>query len=343
MFSKIVLSKENLISNAKSFMQKSEKDICVMVKANAYGHGLQKVCEALKDTVSFFGVSNEEEGEAVREVCQNPVIVFGACDDYFKCMQKNISFAVFSLKMVKKLIKLAKNNKLIPKIHICINTGMNRYGVKNINEFVKIIKLLQKNQIEAEGVYTHFSSLTTDNNYTQKQEKLFKEYLAFLPQNWKTISHVGGGNSIVHGIEADMYRVGLGIYGYGFDFVKPVLTIKSKIVDIVHVEKGEHVGYLCSFTANKNMTVATVPLGYGDGISRKLSNHIDVQINGKTASNVGNICMDAFMVDVTNIKCEIGDDVTVFKNASEWCGIIGTTEYEVLTNFSKFRGKREVE
>ena len=99
-------------------------------------------------------------------------------------------------------------------------------------------------------------------------------------------------------------------------------------------------GYLCGFTAQKDMIVATIPLGYADGLPRKLSNKFQVKINGEMANSTGNVCMDAFMVDVTNIKCKIGDRVKVLTNASLLAPIIETTEYETLTNLTKMRAKR---
>lgn len=343
MLSKIVLSKDNLLHNLSEIKKRSNGKICAMVKANAYGHGLTEVATLIKDHVAFFGVSNQDEAETIRGFCDTPIIIFGLCDDYVRCMQNNISFALFSLKMTKNVIKIAKKSHFYPKLHLCINSGMNRYGIRNLREFVKIIRLLKNNNIQLEGVYTHFSSLTTDAKYTQKQRKKLEDFLTFLPREWKTIIHVGGGNSIFGNFNADMYRVGLGLYGYGFDFVKPVLKIKSQIVELEDVEKGEHVGYLCAFTANKKIKVATIPIGYADGLPRKLSNNIYVNINDKKAKSCGNICMDTFMVDVSDIKCKIGDEICVLDDASIWAKILDTTVYEVLTNFCRFRGDREIE
>lgn len=341
MFSKIFLCKDNLIENVKNLKSICNAEICAMVKANAYGHGVKEITEILKDYVEFFGVSNQSEAGEIRERnLDSKIIVFGACEDYLYCMKYNISFALFSYFDAKNIIKIAKKENLTPKMHLCVNSGMNRYGVKEIKEFVKIIKLLEKNKIELEGIYTHFSSLTTDENYTQKQKETFEKFLSLLPQNWKTIKHVGGGGTIYRNFCYDMYRTGLEIYGYGNENLKRVLSIESHIVDLQKVKKGEHIGYLCSFTAPKDMTIATIPLGYGDGFPRKLSNKFGVIINGKKAINTGNICMDAFMVDVTDIRCKVGDKVKILDNATDLTQDLQTTEYEVLTNFTKFRGER---
>ena len=343
MFSKIFLSRDNFLNNIESIEKISQKKTCVMIKANAYGHGEKEVISILKDRIDYFGVSNQSEALLARKYTNKDIIVFGACEDYRVCMLNDISFAVFSLSDAKKIEKIAKKNKLTSKMHLCINTGMNRYGVKSEKDYDKIISYLLKNKVSLAGLYTHFSSLTTDREYTEKQKEKFERFVAKLPKCWETCVHVGGGRSIFEGIDADVYRVGLEVYGYGNEFVKPVLRVESEIVDIQKVYKGEHIGYLCGYTAQEDITVATIPLGYGDGLPRKLSNKLQVKINGKTAQNVGNICMDAFMVDVSKINCKIGDKVVIFDNATAIAPLIESTEYEVLTNLSKFRGERIIE
>ncbi len=342
MFSNIFLNKSNLIQNCHKLKETAGGKLCVMVKANAYGHGDKQIVKMLEDEVDFFGVSNQMEAERLRPLTKAHLVVFGACEDYKSCIENDISFILLSYHHAKKIVALSKKTNKNPRLHLCINTGMNRYGIKDTKEFIKIIELLSLHNLQLEGVYTHFSSLTTDLSYTLRQEKLFNDFLSLLPKNWNTIKHVGGGGTIFSDIKADMYRVGLEVYGYGKDCVKPVLSVQSQIVDIQKVAQGEHVGYLCGFTAEKDMIVATIPLGYGDGLPRKLSNHLEVLVNGKKAKSTGNICMDAFMVDVTNIKCKIGDKITIFDNVSELATIVGTTEYEILTNLSKFRGDRVI-
>lgn len=341
MFSKIIINKENLnfnIDYIKEHIQ--DKKLCIMVKADAYGHGVDMIIPIIESRVDFFGVSNEQEAFKIRGLTSKGIIVFGACEDYKKCMRRNISFAVFSLNNVKKVVKIAKKYKLTPKMHLCINSGMNRYGVKTEEDVEEIIEFLIKENLFLEGIYTHFSSLTTDEKYTLEQNNKFQKICSLLPNYWKTIKHIGGGNSIYRNFDTNMNRVGMLCYGYGNDIVKPVLSIISHIVDIQKVAKGEHIGYLCGYTAKKDMKVATIPLGYADGLSRKYSNKIYVMINGQKVYNVGNICMDAFMVDVSKLDCKINDEVVVLSDAKEFAPLIESTEYEVLTNFRKFRGKR---
>ena len=342
MFSKIFLNKENLLSNLTFLKNNTDGKICAMVKANAYGHGARQIVGILEQEIDFFGVSNQSEAEEIRDITNKDIIVFGACEDYEKAIKDDVSFAVFSYLQVKKIVCLSKKAKCLPKMHLCLNTGMNRYGIKTFDELKRIIAFLQKQNIELAGIYTHFSSLCCDKDYTDKQNKKFKDFLKLLPKNWTTIKHVGGGQTIFKNIHADMNRVGIELYGYGNENVKPILSIESQIVDKQNIKKGEHIGYLCGFTAQKDMTIATIPLGYGDGFCRKLSNKIEVIVNGKKTLGCGNICMDAMMVDVSGITCKIGDKVKMFDDAKKFAYIAGTSEYEILTNFSKFRGEREI-
>ena len=343
MLSKILIDKNNLISNFKYiFSQADGKDVCMMIKADAYGHGMEEVIKILDGKVTTFGVSNLDEALRARAITNHKIIIFGDCENPLVCMKNNISMSLLSFDQLKKIIKIAKKNALRPKLHLNVNTGMNRFGIQNKSEMEKIISYCQKYGIELEGIFTHFSSLTTDAAYSIRQEKKFEEFVSMLPKEWSTISHVGGGNSMFEDVDCDMVRVGLLFYGYGNEHVKPVMKIRSIISDMQFVRKGEHVGYLSSFTAERDMIVATIPLGYADGLPRKLSNIMEVKVKNKKARSTGNICMDSFMVDVTSLNVKVGDEVSIMTDANELGKIIGTTAYEVCTNFIKFRGERQI-
>lgn len=342
MFNKIFINKSNLLHNLnyiKNFLD--GRKICVMVKANAYGHGMSEIAECLKDEDVSFGVSNQEEAFSLREITDKQIIIFGAVENYKRIIDSNIDFAVFSYNQIKNILNMQKNSK--PKMHLCLNTGMNRYGINDKNEFLKIIKLLKKHKIELSGIYTHFSSLTTDEKYTERQKRLFYDFCYLLPSEWKTQTHVGGGKTVFENIDAQMFRSGIEIYGYGDKNLLPVMSVTSQIVDTVKVKKDEHIGYLCGYTAQKDMTVGAIPLGYGDGLPRKLSNKLQIEFNNNILQNVGNICMDCFMVNIDKSKAKIGDNVVIMKDATQLAKLIGSTEYEVLTNFCKFRGERIIE
>lgn len=341
MFNKIIINKTNLLHNVH-YLQNllEEKKLCVMVKANAYGHGMKEIVQCLKQEDIAYGVSNEEEAFALRELSDKQIVVFGAIENYQKIMSENIEFAIFSLGEVKKVCEIAKKLDLKPKMHLCLNSGMNRYGVKEKGEFLKVIAVLKKYNFALSGFYTHFSSLTTDENYTERQKRIFYEFCYMLPKEWNVTTHVGGGRSIFLDIDAQMFRSGIEVYGYGNQDLLPVMSVKSQIVDITQAEEGEHIGYLCGYTAQQKMKIGLIPLGYADGLPRKLSNKMMVTCKGKTLENVGNICMDCFMVNLGKNKIKVGYEVDILNSASLFAPLVESTEYEVLTNFSRFRGER---
>ncbi len=342
MMSKIILDNNNLQNNLNFVKEQSNNaKICAMVKANAYGHGLKEIVGLLNGKIDAFGIVNIEEALTIREVdSSTPVILFGKCDDIEKALQNNISLTIISIENLENILKIAKKLQILPKLHLNINSGMNRFGIKSKKDFKKVISILNKNHLQLDGIFTHFSSLTTDEDYTLKQKESFDSFISMLPKKWNPIIHVGGGHSVLTFEGYQMYRVGMFLYGYGDENLRPVLSVKSKIVDIQEVVKGEHIGYMSAFTAEKNMKVASIPLGYDDGVKRGLSNKFHVKINGNSCKNVGNICMDCFMVDISNVKAKIGDEVEIMTNALEWAEILNTSEYEVLTNFNGFRGER---
>jgi alanine racemase len=341
MLSKIILDSQNLSHNISYLLEQAEgREVCLMIKADAYGHGMEEIIALVDGKITTFGVSNLQEALRAREYTSHKVIIFGDCEDPLLCMMNNISMSLLSVDQLKKILKIAKKENLKPKLHLNVNTGMNRFGIQSKKDLKKIIELCVKNNIELEGIFTHFSSLTTDEEYSQMQENKFAQFADMLPQEWNTIVHVGGGNSLFENLDCDMIRVGLLAYGYGNEHVLPVMKIKSKVSDLQLVHKGEHVGYLCGFTAEEDMIVATIPLGYADGLPRKLSNILKVKIRGRLCQSTGNICMDSFMVDVSNVNVKVGDEVEILNNANDISEILGTTAYEVCTNFIKLRGER---
>ena len=344
MFNKMILS-QSAVENNIRFLKNvaGEKSLCIMVKANAYGHGLQEMVKLLSGKVQCFGVATQEEALLLRQIDQRTrVIVFGRVRDCSLMIERNIDFTVFSYNMLKEVLLKTKASLYAPALHLAVNSGMNRYGFRDEIEWQKAIKLLKKNNICPQGVFTHFSSLTTDKAYTLNQKKIFDKFLAALPASWKFLTHVGGGYSLFENCNYDMFRVGMMAYGYGHEKVKPIMKVVSEIVDVSFVKKGEHVGYLCSYTAQDDTTVAVVPIGYGDGLTRSLSNNLFVKVKGKTVKNVGNVCMDCFMIDVSGIDVKEGDKVEVFWDAKNWSELEGTSTYEVCTNFAKMRGERVI-
>lgn len=308
-----------------------------MVKANGYGLGFETICKTLLGKAKFFGVANLQEALQIRKFDNiTPVLVVGIVEDFLTALKYNISITIDNENQINNLIKTFQNKKLSQKIkiHIKINSGMNRLGINNKKTLKNIIKIIKKyNFIEFEGIFTHFATADCDELFFNKQLKIFNEYIKLIPPIFNPIKHIGG-SAVLQNINIEeyqdfMFRIGIDLYLNP----NPVIKITSKIIKILKLNKGDRVGYSNSYICNKSTKIAVIPLGYADGINRKLGNYGYVKIKNRICKIVGNVCMDMFFVDITNTDFEIGDNVLVFENANVWSKICETIPYEILTSF----------
>lgn len=311
---------------------------CAMVKANAYGHGMCTIAKKIEDLVDMFGVAEFAEAVKLRKFVKKDILVTGAFEkkDIKYASQNNIILTLSNLEQLSWLI----NQKHDIRIHIKVNSGMNRYGFNNINEIITVINSLSNKYIHLEGVYSHISN-TNNKLRTQKQIAFFKKVCKILPDNiTKHIATIEACQKY-NNIAFDMIRAGIAMYGY-CNNTTPALTLKSTIVHKFWVKKGEYIGYGNTYKTHKNIKIGVVPLGYYDGINYKLSNKGKVKVGTKLCQIVGRICMDCFMVDITQAD---SDNVIVLDkqlNADYWAKICKTINYEILTNFKTQRLKYEL-
>lgn len=339
-----IINKNNLEQNL-SYINSFNFPIIAMVKANAYGHDMKVIAKLLKDKVNFFGVANKDEAINLRKILKNKnILVVGKSKSFLPLIKNNIDITIDELLELKQINKLCKKHNLKANVHIAINTGMNRIGVKTINDFKQILSFINNSHhIKLKGIFTHL--FDADERYTNfyKQMEIFKRY-AKLVINKKTLIHIGGSFVLTKKIPKfiNMVRVGFFMYGYGNKNLKPIMKITSKVIKITNCKKGEYVGY-GKTRLSKNTKIALIPMGYADGIFRNLSNKANVIVNGIECKIVGKICMDMFMVDITNKKVRIGDIVEVFTNAEQDAKLLKTSPYEILTNYSKSRTKTVIQ
>lgn len=352
LFNNFVLNTQNIRNNILNFKQYcQDTKICAIVKADAYGHGIEGVASKIKDIVDFFGVADEKEASKVRNVSAKPILILNRISsaNFAWAIQNCISLSVSSLKYLIQLNAVAKKLNHPVKIHLKINTGMNRLGLSKPSELKKILNYIKTSKfIIFEGIYTHFFD-SINLEQTEKQYQKFCNFLNLIDTK-NIIVHASSSNAVFLNKKYafDMVRLGILMYGY-LDFnapfaLKPAVKVTSKIVNVVKVKKGENVGYGSNFVAKNNMKVATVGIGYADGFLRANSNTGKVIIGNQICSIVGNVCMDLFMIDVTNIKCKIGDEVIILGNsdtqkidAQDIALLTHTICYEVLTNFKRDR------
>jgi alanine racemase len=325
----------------------------VMVKAFGYGSGGFEIAKLLAHhKVDYLGVAFADEGIELRqEGIQLPIMVLNPeMTSFPSIIQYRLEPEIYSIRGLKAFIKIAEQKELINyPIHIKINTGMNRLGFDD--EIIpELIAILQKNNsIQVKSILSHLAASDDlkQDIFTKKQISDFDTISSKIKTELKInpIRHISNTSGISNYPEAqfDMVRLGIGLYGVSNDEnetreLENVGTLKSIISQIRTLNIGESVGYNRRFMVEKPTKIATIPIGYADGISRAWGNGVGyVLINDQKASIVGSVCMDMLMVDVTEINCFEGNEVIIFgKNPSVTtiAKAINTIPYEILTSIS---------
>lgn len=341
MKNKKILNADGLIRNYNWCKSKCAK-IMVMAKADAYGHGYKAIVNALKNACKYFGVANEIEALKLKRILtpNHIVLIVGKSNNYEKLIKKGIHITVDNLLEIKRIDAVCKKINTCANIHVAINTGMNRIGVKTLGNFKQILSYLYESRyINIKGIFTHLYNADCKQNDVKIQLDKFSEFIKLVNRK-KILIHVGGSYALLHKLPCyvNMVRCGLFVYGYGHKCLKPVMSIESKIIKVTNCKKMDKVGY-GNFILNNDTKVALVPMGYADGVPRCVSKNGYVIVNGKKCKILGNICMDMFMIDVTNVDASVGNKVVVLNNAIAFGKYAKMSPYEVLTNFSKARAK----
>ena len=338
---------EHNILELKKYLNPNSKMFAV-VKADAYGHGAVMIAPILLASgVDFLGVSSIDEGLQLRENdIDSPILVLGAVPvwSFDMAAQNNISISVFSDEHIEACRQTFEKLNIKPKVHVKIDTGMNRIGVcfNNAVEFVK--KLQNCPYLELEGVFTHFATAEVEV-CANEQYKKFQSVINNIDTTGLLI-HCCNTSAVTcyKGFEYNMARVGVGIYGLQPDVVegvklpnlKPAMSLKGRITNIHYANKGEGVSYCHTFEADTKTKIATIPIGYADGVFRGLSNKIYGLINGKKVRQIGNITMDQMMFDITDCDAQEGDVITLLGQdgdeiitLDDWSKILNTIHYEL--------------
>jgi alanine racemase len=306
---------------------KPSTKIMAVVKSNAYGSDVNRVSKCLEQLgVDSFAVAYTEEGVALRKSgIDLPVLVFyPQKSELEQLISHNLMPSVYSIELLQYISDHVHDKNLDTfDFHLNINTGMNRLGF-DLQDYESARTMIQKTtKLNLSGIFSHFSSPGTDEDveFTEQQIKNFKNAVSFFKPLGTSdfLTHLSNSSGLINYREAgmDMIRIGITLYGYGKKSTEtkliPISTLKSEIIQMRWVNKGESVGYNRMFKAKRKTLVATIPLGYVDGISRLYGNYNGkVLINGQYAPIIGNVCMDTLMLDVTDIECKKGDKVLIF-------------------------------
>ena len=322
--------------------------LLALLKANAYGHGATALgLYAQKRGLSdFFGVASAEEGISLRWAgVTKPILVLGSLypfEAFEHAVNNDLSITIASLEAARAVKQIAHKLGRKARCHVKLDSGMGRIGTRR-DGIMKVIEELAGDEwIELEGLFTHLSSVDTDAAYTEEQIGYFRDVMTNvrLRRIPIKICHMAASPALVARPDSycDMVRPGHAAFGLADGF-EPVLSLKSRIVFVKEVAAGASISYDRSFIAPRAMKVATIPVGYGDGYLRALSNKAEVLIGSCRCRVLGNITMDMCMVDLTPVpQARVGDEVVLIGRqggeeirARELADKAGTIDYELTT------------
>ncbi len=356
-----------LLFNIESIQEKIAKDtkMIAVIKTDGYGHGAKQIAQVLEEEQQVWGyaVATAEEAFILRDSkIQKPILALGYTFPYSyeRFIKEDIRSTVFTLDTAKELSDIAVKNKKNCKIHIKIDTGMTRIGINPDAEGLALIRqICALPSLEIEGIFTHFATADeSDKTKTYHQMQLFQEFAEQVEQEIQQkipMKHCSNSAGIVELPEANMDAVRAGIILYGLwpsDVVqsnnriqlKPMFTLKSRVVYVKTVPKGQEISYGGTYTTMRETKVATICIGYGDGYPRSLSNVGVVLLQGQRVPILGRVCMDQFMVDVTdlNLPVCVGDIVTLIGKDDRECitmeelgKLSGRFNYELVCDIGK--------
>lgn len=334
---------ENIIEIKKGIPK--GKKLLGIVKADAYGHGSQMIAQTmLASGVDMFGVSSVDEGLDLRNVkIKAPILVVGAIPTWAveTAVKNNIAFSVFNDTHLAACKEAYERTGIKPIVHVKLDTGMNRIGVRAEEGIEYINKVRKADYIRFEGIFTHLAA-AEEPEETQKQIERWNSVIENIDTKGLLIHIQNTAATFAYDIKSNMVRVGISIYGLYPDLpsnvnykpkLKQVMGLKGRITNIHEVKAGEGVSYAHTFVAYEPTRVATIPIGYADGVSRGLSNKIYGILNGKKVKQIGNITMDQMMFDIGDIKAQTGDVITLLDDSNlpldNWAEILHTINYEL--------------
>jgi len=341
----------NNVRYYRRFMKPETKMVC-MVKASGYGVGSLETSKTLQDNgVDYLAVAVADEGADLREagITANIMIMNPETTSFKMLFDYRLEPEVFSFSLLEQLIRAAEKEGITNfPIHIKLDTGMHRLGFNPEKDMPQLIERLKRQTALVPcSVFSHFVGSDGDefDAFSRHQFELFDRASQQLQAAYhhKIIRHICNSAGIEHFPEyhLDMVRLGLGLYGINArnnHILNNVATLKTTILQIREVPKGDSIGYSRRTILDRNSRIAAIPIGYADGLNRHLGNRgCYCLVNGQKAYYVGNICMDVCMIDVTGIECKEGDQVEIFGDnlpVTVLSDALGTIPYEVLTGVS---------
>ena len=363
---KAIIHLDNLQHNIREVKKRLHDDvkICLAVKADAYGHGaIHSSVAAIRSGVTHLAVASVQEGIELRNAgIIAPIISLSIpnLDEAKDIILNNIQPIVVDEEYIEHLNNVAFSLNKKAHLHLKVDTGMGRIGCRPDEAIMLAKKINEKSNLHLEGVATHFAVSDSidpnDESFTQRQISIFKKTIESIENEGIRIPLVHASNSgatLFQKEQFDMVRIGLLAYGYSpfdeeNDFneieLKPVMELLTEVVFIKQVKKGDSISYGRTWKSQKDTYIATLPIGYADGLSRSLSSKLKVRIGNEFYPIVGRICMDQCMVDIgseSNVKrwdevCIFGPSNGIKNNsAKDVANLAGTICYEITSNINK--------
>jgi alanine racemase len=372
MLSWIEIDRERLKSNLAEFrkMIRPSTGLMVVVKANAYGHGLETAAAVIAEDADWLGVNCSDEAMTLTRIgVTKPIAILGhtSFDQIEGVVRNGYRQVLYRLDVASVLSAAAAKYKTTAKVHLKIETGTNRQGIAlaDLEGFVTSVKRLPA--IEIEGVYTHFANIedTLDPVFARAQVERFLDALAILKRLGVNPPQVHAsataGALLYPDMEFTMVRVGIGAYGIwpsretqlaarerGRQLsLAPVLTWKTRVAQVKSIQSGDYVGYGLTYQARRAMQVVVLPVGYYDGYDRELSNSGRALIHGQHVPVIGRVAMNMTMLDVTDTGADVDEEVVLLGRqgnaeirAEELAERIGTIPYEVVSRINPLIPRR---
>lgn len=348
--------KHNVIQHIKN-IKSPNPNLMAVVKANGYGHGSKQVLRtAIEAGASWAGVSSVEEAIEIRENDTIiPILLMGGWypEAIPAFLEYNITPSLFNIELAKELSKQALKRNQNFGVHLKLETGMGRLGFTNAQLKELLDNINDFKGIQIDGVFSHLSSADEENqDFTDEQILKFWDSVQaikkFFSPKWYHIAN-SAGTSAIRSSKTNLFRLGISMYGqptlpkYAERLsLKEAITWKSSIAHIQKYPANKPIGYNRTYITKRNSTIATVCVGYADGLSRHLSNKGKVLVKGRRVPIVGRVCMDMFMIDITDVpESQIHDEVVLigqqgseYISATEMASWIGTINYEVVCAIS---------
>jgi alanine racemase len=349
------VSIKNILHNIreiKKLLSPGTKFMAV-VKADAYGHGAVAVSKAIENKVDYLSVATLTEAIELKSAkIKTPILILSEVP--LSCaaqiIKNDLIQTVYTMELAKALSKAAVKLKKAAKVHIKVDTGMGRIGVR-ADEFAELFKNISRlPNIKIEGIYTHLARAEEKNGFTREQLKIFRSAVSKVNSKGMIVHAANSAGAMYHReSHLDMVRIGLSLYGLypsdrGDNIVKlePALEFKTRVVYIKELPAGTPLSYGSTYITKSRTRIATLPVGYADGLPRALSNKGDVLIGGRRYPIAGRVCMDMTLVDVGNAPVKVGDEVTLigrqgkeYISADEVARLAGTISYEIICGIGK--------